>query len=155
MKRGSVGSSAQRKALVADVDIGTSDTMSAGRDAMTTAVPRELVGASENVESLPDREDRMWEVFDKGREVLTRLENLEIGQSVLCKFRGVLIDLWNLMLVYHGTKLLSLVRILRGAVYDACGRLDLPMMETVREGDATGVYVTPVDAFKSYSHDWH
>ena len=55
---------------------------------MVTAVPRELVGASETVESLPDKEDKLWELFEDGREVLACIEDLSLGKTVLCPLEG-------------------------------------------------------------------
>ena len=85
---------------------------------MHAAVPLEYVGRKENVESLPDREDRMWQLFEEGRKVFTYLERLEIGQSMLCKFNQEVVDPWKDVTVYHGTRMLSLVQILRGARFN-------------------------------------
>ena len=68
------------------------------------AVPPLYVGHTEEIEGIPDSEDRIWELFEGGSQVLAGIESLDIGDDVFCKFRGALWDPSPVLFGYHGTK---------------------------------------------------
>ena len=123
------------------------------------AIPLQYIGRREALEGIPDIQDKVWNLFSRGSDVVQKIAALDVGQTYFAPF---LLATWNdtVMRALHGTEWQSLVQILGGAVAVRRGAvrgLRLPMIPTERDGDHTGVYVTTVllTALNQYSRALH
>ena len=123
------------------------------------AVAPQHIGRREALEGIPDAQDRVWDLFSNGSEVVKRIAALDISQTHFAPFRHSAWD-GSLERAWHGTAWQNFVEILAGAVFvqqGAAHGLRLPMIPTERDGDFTGVYVTTVllTALTQYSQALH